>query len=163
MAELTKERGMFELTLLNAEVSREQLDDVLVIGLNCGIPPEIMTRLESVWGMTRTIAGEVVAIGKIVVVKIFEFLKANPNLTIGIALGAAVGALIAGIPFLGAMLAPLSTVLSMTYGAAVGATIDAGNPIRPLCRGSPPGQEVLRADPGDLPVGQRLLPRWLRP
>ena len=126
MAELTKEQGMFELTLLNAEVSREQLDDVLVIGLNRGIPPEIMTRLESVWGMTRTIAGEVVTIGKIVVVKIFEFLKANPNLTIGIALGAAVGALIAGIPFLGAMLAPLSTALSMLYGAAVGATIDAG-------------------------------------
>ncbi|MDH4562309.1 hypothetical protein [Pseudomonas sp. BN411] len=126
MTELTKERGMFELTLLNAAVSREQLDDVLVMGLNRGIPPEIMTRLESVWGMTRTIAGEVVAIGKIVVMKIFEFLKANPNLTIGIALGAAVGTLIAGIPFLGAMLAPLVTALSILYGAAVGATKDAG-------------------------------------
>ncbi|MER0561913.1 hypothetical protein AAA518_10290 [Pseudomonas aeruginosa] len=126
MTELTKERGMFELTLLNAEVSREQLDDVLVMGLNRGIPPEIMTRLESMWGVTRMIAGEIVAIGKIVVVKIFEFLKANPNLTIGIALGAAVGTLIAGIPLLGALLAPLSTVLSMLYGAAVGATIDAG-------------------------------------
>lgn len=126
MTDLTKERGMFELTLLNAEVSREQLDDVLVIGLNRGIPPEIMTRLESVWGMTRTIAGEVVAIGKIVVMKIFEFLKANPNLTIGIALGAAVGALISGIPFLGALLAPLVSALSVLYGAAVGAAKDEG-------------------------------------
>ncbi|MGQ7817269.1 hypothetical protein ACUTAH_16650 [Metapseudomonas furukawaii] len=117
---------MFELTLLNAEVSREQLDDVLVIGLNRGIPPEIMTRLESVWEMTRTIAGEVVAIGKIVVMKIFEFLKANPNLTIGIALGAAVGALISGIPLLGAMLAPLVTALSVLCGAAVGAAKDEG-------------------------------------
>lgn len=126
MTELTREQGMFELTLLNAEVSREQLDGVLIAGLDRGIPPEIMTRLESLWEMTKVIAGEVVAVGKIIVVKIFDFLKANPNLTLGIALGAAVGALIAGIPFLGSMLAPLSTVLSMVYGAGVGATIDAG-------------------------------------
>lgn len=126
MAALTKERGMFELTLLNAEVSQAEMDDVLVFGLNRGIPPEIMTRLESLWRVTKTIAGQMVAVGKIVVLKIFEFLKANPNLTIGIALGAAVGVLIAGIPLLGTLLAPLSTAISMAYGAAVGATIDAG-------------------------------------
>lgn len=126
MAALTKERGMFELTLLNAEVSQAEMDDVLVFGLNRGIPPEIMTRLESLWRVTKTIAGQVVAVGKIVVLKIFEFLKANPNLTIGIALGAAVGVLIAGIPLLGTLLAPLSTALSMAYGAAVGAAFDAG-------------------------------------
>ncbi|MCU9100520.1 MULTISPECIES: hypothetical protein [Pseudomonas] len=126
MAALTKERGMFELTLLNAEVSQAEMDDVLVFGLNRGIPPEIMTRLESLWRVTKTIAGQVVAVGKIVVLKIFEFLKANPNLTIGIALGAAVGVLIAGIPLLGTLLAPLSTALSMAYGATVGAAFDAG-------------------------------------
>lgn len=132
MAVLTKEKGMFELTLLNAEVSREHLDDVLVRGLSYGIPPEVMTRLESIWSMTKTIAGEVVAIGKIVVMKIFDFLKANPNLTIGIALGAAVGVLIGGIPFLGTILAPLSTAISMLYGAAVGSSLDTGgNPSDP--------------------------------
>ncbi|WP_138411991.1 hypothetical protein [Stutzerimonas nosocomialis] len=126
MSEISKEVGMFELTLLNAEVGPQSMDDILVVGLNRGIPPEIMTRLKALWTTTKMVAGEIVSIGKIVVVKIFEFLKANPNLTIGIALGAAVGALVAGIPFLGAMLAPLSTAVSMLYGAAVGATIDAG-------------------------------------
>lgn len=126
MGRLTKEQGVFELTLLNAEVSRQQLDDVIVLGLNKGIAPEIMTRLEGLWSVTKTIAGEIVAVGKIVVLKIFEFFKANPNLTIGIALGAAVGALVAGIPVLGAILAPLSTAISIVYGAAVGSVLDAG-------------------------------------
>lgn len=38
MQALTKEQGLFELTLLNAEMSREQFDDFLVVGLNRGIP-----------------------------------------------------------------------------------------------------------------------------
>ncbi len=126
MQALTKEQGLFELTLLNAEISHEQFDDFIVMGLNRGIPAEVITRLQSLWDVTKEIAGEVVAIGKIIVQRIFAFLKVNPNLTIGIALGAALGVLIAGIPFFGPLLAPLSTTLSMLYGAAVGATLDAG-------------------------------------
>jgi hypothetical protein len=126
MQVLSKEEGVFELTLLNAELSREQFDDYLIMGVSRGIPVEIMTRLQGLWNLTKEIAGEVVAIGKIVVRKIFEFLKANPNLSIGIALGAAVGALISGIPFIGPLLAPLSAGLSMLYGAAVGSTLDQG-------------------------------------
>lgn len=126
MQTLTKEQGLFELTLLNAEMSREQFDDFIVMGLNRAIPAEIITRLQSLWEFTKEIAGEVVAIGKIIVQKIIEFLKANPKLGVGIALGAAVGALIATIPFLGPLLAPLATGLAMLYGAAVGATKDAG-------------------------------------
>lgn len=126
MQVLSKEQGVFELTLLNAELSRDQFDDFVVMGVSRGIPIEIMTRLQGLWNLTKEIAGEVVAIGKIVVRKIFEFLKANPNLSIGIALGAAVGALISGIPFIGPLLAPLSAGLSMLYGAAVGSTLDQG-------------------------------------
>lgn len=126
MQVLSKEQGVFELTLLNAELSRDQFDDFVVMGVSRGVPVEIMTRLQGLWNMTKEIAGEVVAIGKIVVRKIFEFLKANPNLSIGIALGAAVGALISGIPFIGPLLAPLSAGLSMLYGAAVGSTLDQG-------------------------------------
>lgn len=126
MQALTKEQGLFELTLLNAEMSREQFDDFLVFGLNRGIPLEVITRLQSLWNFTKKVAGEVVVVGKIIVQKIIEFLKANPKLAIGLALGAAVGALIAGIPFLGPLLAPLATAISMIYSAAVGAAKDAG-------------------------------------
>ncbi len=126
MQDLTKEQGLFELTLLNAEMSREQFDDFIVMGLNRAIPAEIITRLQSLWDFTKEIAGEVVVIGKIIVQKIIEFVKANPKLAIGLALGAAVGALIASIPFLGPLLAPLSTGIAMLYGAAVGSAKDVG-------------------------------------
>ncbi len=125
---LTKEQGAFELTLLNAEHAKAQFDDVLVEGLALGIPAEIMTRLELIWGTTKLIAGEVVAIGKIIVTQIVAFLRANPGIAIGVALGAAVGVLTAGIPFVGPLLAPLAASVSMFAGAAIGATFDAGAP-----------------------------------
>lgn len=46
MSSLTKEQGVFELTLLNAEMAQEHLDNVIIRGLNMGIAPEIMTRIE---------------------------------------------------------------------------------------------------------------------
>ncbi len=124
---LTEEQGLFELTLLNAETSHRQFDDVVVMGLSRGIPPEIITRLQSLWVVTKSIAGEIVEIGKIIVQKIFDFIEANPNLTLGLAIGAAVGVLVTGIPFLGPLLAPLISSISMLYGAVVGQSIDSGS------------------------------------
>lgn len=72
MQALTKEQGLFELTLLSAEISREQFDDFLVVGLNRGIPLEVITRLQSLWNFTKKFAGEVVVVGKIIVQKIIE-------------------------------------------------------------------------------------------
>lgn len=128
MQDLTREQGAFELTLLNAEYAGTAFDDVLVEGLNLGIPAEIMTRLESIWGTTRTVAGEIVAVGKIIVSQIFAFFRANPGITIGIALGAAVGALTTAIPFIGPLLAPVAASAAMFAGAGIGATFDAGVP-----------------------------------
>jgi hypothetical protein len=127
IASITEEEGLFELTLLNAETLNKQFDDVVVMGLSLGIPLEIITRLQSLWVATKSIAGEIVEIGKIIVQKIFDFIKANPALTLGLAIGAAVGVLVAGIPFLGPLLAPLIASLSMLYGAAVGVSIDSGS------------------------------------
>jgi hypothetical protein len=128
MTNLTAEEGLFELTLLNAETSHKQFDDVVVMGLSRGIPPEIITRLQNLWVATKNIAGEIVEIGKIIVQKIFDFIKSNPSLTLGLAIGAAVGVLVAGIPFLGPLLAPLVASISMLYGATVGSSIDSGRP-----------------------------------
>tara|TARA_B110000211_G_C13816526_1_gene437272 strand:- start:197 stop:655 length:459 start_codon:yes stop_codon:yes gene_type:complete len=119
---------MFELTLLNAEHAREQFDDILVEGLALGIPAEIMTRLESLWTVTKAIAGEMIAIGKILVTQIFAFLRAHPGIAVGLLLGAAVGVLTAAVPFIGPLLAPIAASASMIAGAAIGATFDAGTP-----------------------------------
>ena len=121
------EHGLFDLTLLNAESSAANFDDVVIEGIQRGIPPELLTRLKELWEKTKLIAGEIVAVGKIIVQQIFNFLKDNPKLTLGIALGAAVSALIAGIPFIGAILEPISTIISTLYGAGVGAAMQAGD------------------------------------
>lgn len=124
---LKPEQGMFELTLLNAEISTTSFDDTVVDALDRGIPPELVTRLKELWEQTKLIAGEIVAIGKIIVRQIIDFLKANPKLTIGLALGAAVGALVGGVPLIGPLLQPLSTMIATLYGAGVGAALQNGD------------------------------------
>jgi hypothetical protein len=119
-------QGMFELSLMNAEASSTQFDDVVVEALNRGIPPELVTRFEDIWEKTKEIGGEIVTIGKIIVWQIIEFLKKNPKLSIGLALGAAVGALIGGIPIMGPLLQPLATWITTIYGAGVGAAMQKG-------------------------------------
>ena len=125
--ELSSEQALFELSMLNAERLQTEFDDIVVEGVKRGVPPEILTRLKDIWEATQDIAGEIIAIGKIIVMAIIDFFKANPTLTAGMALGAAVSSLILAIPFLGALLLPLATLLATLYGAGVGAAMQEGD------------------------------------
>ena len=127
MPPLQPKQALLELTLLNAESSNVEFDDAMIASLKRGIPPELLTRLSELWTQTKVVAGEVIAVGKIIVGKIIEFLLANPKITLGIAVGAVLSALVAGIPFIGPMLAPLATTISMLYGAGVGAAMQKGD------------------------------------
>ena len=124
---LKPEQAMFELMLMNAEASSAQFDDVAVEALHRGIPPELVTRFKELWEQTKFVAGEVVAIGKIIVMQIIEFLKQNPKLTVGMALGAAVSALVGGVPLIGPLLQPQATLIASLYGAGVGAAMAKGD------------------------------------
>ena len=116
------QEALLELTLADAEAASAKFDDLLVEGINRGIPVEIMTRLSELWDQTRVVAGHLVNIGKVIVLRIFEFLKANPNLGVGAALGAAVGLFAASaIPFLGVLITPLAVVIGALYGAGIAA------------------------------------------
>lgn len=120
-------QALLELTLLNAESSDASFDDVVIEGLKRDMPAELVTRLAELWTQTKIVAGEVIAVGKIIVRKIIAFMLANPKLAIGIAVGAALSALVAGIPFIGPLLAPMAATLSMLYGAGVGAAMQKGD------------------------------------
>ena len=94
----------------------------LYVWLNdCGLPHEVMIRLHELASYTKKAGNKVLAVGKIVLLKIIEFVKAHPNLVIGAgigtALGAAVASLITSIPFLGPLLAPLAAALGLTITA----------------------------------------------
>lgn len=127
---MNKDDALFELSLVNAENASNSFEDFYVWGTGKGIPPEILTRLKAIWDFTKKVAGEVVSVGKIIVTTIANFLKGNPNLTIGLALGAAVAVLSGSIPVLGPLLMPVSGALATIYGAGVGAAIDDGEKMR---------------------------------
>ena len=121
LAIVTKEDALFELTLRNADTVSARFEDVVVEAIDHGIPAEIVTRLRELWEYTKEVAGEVIAVGRIIVQEIMTFLRDHPGITVGIALGAIVGSLITAIPFFGGLLMPLSIALGALYGAAVGA------------------------------------------
>jgi hypothetical protein len=123
---LTSDQALLELTLMNAEDAQLEFDDVFVAGVKSGLPPELLTRLQELWEQTKVVAGEVIAIGKVIVARIMAFLKAHPNLTVGAALGAAVGFLVGAIPFIGPLLQPLAMVLGSLYFGGAGAVLDSG-------------------------------------
>ncbi|MEA3522786.1 MAG: hypothetical protein U9R50_07405, partial [Campylobacterota bacterium] len=68
----------------------------------------------------KDIAGKTIEVGKIIVMKIIDFIKENPTLSIGMAIGGAVGALAAFIPFIGPFIAPLTVGLGVAAGAIIG-------------------------------------------
>jgi hypothetical protein len=79
----------------------------------------------------QKISGKVIQIGKIILVKILEFIEEHFFLVAGIGIGALLGSalasLIAAIPFVGPLLAPIAQVLGLTItgaGAIVGYRLD---------------------------------------
>lgn len=124
---LSPEQGMFELTLMNADSSSAKFDDVAIEALNRGVPAELVTRLRDIWAKSKIIAGEVVAIGKIIVLQILEFLRQNPKLTVGLAMGAALATLVSGIPILGPLIQAEATFFFSLYGAGAGVAMANGD------------------------------------
>jgi hypothetical protein len=97
--------------------------------VDSGLPHEVTIRLHELASYTKKSGNKVLAIGKILLIKIIEFIKAHPNLAMGVALGAAVGLLVNSVPVLGSVLAPLATVLGITIGAIAGHRLDKGKEI----------------------------------
>jgi hypothetical protein len=104
--------------------------DLYVWLQDSGLPHEVTIRLHELATYTKK-AGSILAVGKIVLIKIIEFVKAHPFLVIGAGIGAVVGAAVAGlitsVPILGQLLAPLAMALGITItaiGAVVGHRLD---------------------------------------
>lgn len=97
--------------------------------VDSGLPHEVTIRLHELASYTKKSGNKVLAVGKIILIKIIEFIKAHPNLAMGVALGAAVGLLVNSVPVLGSILAPLATALGITIGAIAGHRLDKGKEV----------------------------------
>ncbi|MBD2125247.1 hypothetical protein NDI39_27265 [Microcoleus sp. ZQ-A2] len=99
--------------------------------VDSGLPHEVTIRLHELASYTKKSGNKVLAVGKIVLIKILEFIKAHPFLVIGAGIGAVVGAavasLITAVPLLGQLLAPVAMALGITItaiGAVAGHRLD---------------------------------------
>ena len=96
-----------------------------------GLPDEAAIRLKAVAEITAEVGKRLINVGKMILIRIMEFVKAHPNLAIGVAIGAAIAAVVNAIPWIGPFLAPIATVIGVTVGAISGHRLDkaaAGTP-----------------------------------
>jgi hypothetical protein len=121
---LSSAQADFEVTLLNADAESVSSSDFYLWLRESGLPSEVVIRLKNFVDTTAMIGNRLISIGKIILMKIIEFVRAHPNMVIGIAVGAAIGALVSMIPFLGIYLAPIVTVISTSVGAIAGHRLD---------------------------------------
>lgn len=124
---LNRPQAALELALWQAEAESTSSSDLYIWLRESGLPTEIAIRLKELVNVTKRIGGRMISIGKILLMKLIEFVKANPNLVIGMALGAMVSLLTTAIPILGVILAPVSVALGIAGGAILGHALDVGD------------------------------------
>ncbi len=117
-------QARLELALWQAEADMASSSDIYIRLTEKGLPSEVAIRLKELLEWAKPIGDKMISIGKIIVIKLIEFIEKHPNLATGIALGAAVSSLIAAIPFLGPILAPIALPLGITVGAIAGHRVD---------------------------------------
>lgn len=116
--------AQIDLMVLQTEVKGKTWLEAVVHFTNNGVPQEVIMRLESLWDVTKKIGEQVYEIGKILVMKIIEFIIANPGLAIGAVLGVAVGSLTSMIPWVGTIIAPVAMSIGGFFGAVAGHRLD---------------------------------------
>lgn len=115
---ITKAHAEFELALMQAESDSMASGDLYIWLRECGLSPEIAVRLKELVNVTQRIGNKVVSIGKLIVMKLREFITAHKGLAIGTLMGVAIASLVAAIPLLGSILAPLGALLGLTIAVS---------------------------------------------
>jgi hypothetical protein len=129
--ELSIAQANLKLALWDAQAKAVGSSDLYIAIQELGLPEEVNSRLHQLLTYSKTVGNKVFSIGKIILLKIIEFVKAHPFLVAGISMGATVGAaiasLITSIPFLGPLLSPIAALLGITitlFGAVIGYNLD---------------------------------------
>jgi hypothetical protein len=115
---ISKAQAELELALMQAESDSLASSDLYLWLRECGLPPEAAIRLKDLVAVTRRIGNKVVSIGKLIVMQLRGFIAAHKNLAIGSLMGAAIATLIASIPLLGSILAPLGALFGVAIAVA---------------------------------------------
>lgn len=106
-ATMAESEAEFELDLHDAEAEGRLWPDVSTELLKRGVPIEMVVRMEKLWEATENFAGKVFRAGRIIIIKIVEFLSKNPKVAGSLAVAAAAFALSNAVPLIGHLLAPI--------------------------------------------------------
>lgn len=128
---VSQAQANLKMALWQVEADSMTSSDLYVWLQDSGLPHEVTIRLHELLTYVKKVGSKVVAVGKIVLIKIIEFVKAHPFLVIGAGIsavvGAAVASLITAVPLLGLLLAPVAVAWKLTItltGAVVGHRLD---------------------------------------
>lgn len=121
---MDKNQATFEVLLLQAEASQLDKVETMAFLSNNGIPLEVITRMNLLWEEVLEIGGQIINIGKIIMMKLIQFIKENPNMVIGLAIGVALGMLANAVPFIGQFIAPILSAVLGTIGVLHGHRLD---------------------------------------
>lgn len=120
---VSQAQANLKMALWQADAGSMSSSDLYVWLNDSGLPYEVTIRLHELANYTQIAGNKVFDCGKIILIKIIEFVKAHPSLVagvgIGVTLGVAVNYLVSSIPFIGTLLAPLAAVLAATFGVVV--------------------------------------------
>jgi len=121
---MTADRALSELVNLDGQYADWSRTDMFTYLVDRGLPLSLATRMEELWDKTKMIGQRVISIGKIIVLRILDFVEQHTNLAIGVAIGAAIGALVSLIPFIGHFLAPIAALFGIAVVGFQGHMID---------------------------------------
>ena len=125
---MTKSQAIKDLILVEIDALKQSKDKVFEFFMEKNVPKEIILKITEIWDYSKEIGGSLIAIGKIIIMKIIAFVQENSSMAFGMALGGIVGAFagafVGWIPFLGNALSSLSISIGIMIGAVAGSRMD---------------------------------------
>ena len=103
----------YELEKMNEESKNVNINDFYVWLINKGVPQEVVLSLKRIADYVEKISGKVYRIGKIILLKIWEFLNKHKELTVMVGLALVISFLVSTVPFIGGLLEVGSIVVSL--------------------------------------------------
>lgn len=123
-AAISRAQASLELAIWQADAEAMSSSDLYIWLRESGLPSEVAIRMKELINVTARIGAKTVQLGRVLLVKIIEFIKKHKNLAIGVALGAAISSLVSAIPFFGPLLTPIVLPLGIVIGAIAGHRVD---------------------------------------
>lgn len=138
-------KAKMDLLMLHSKAENFNVADFITELINKGLPNEMVTRLQLLGSQIKYIGEQSINIGKIILMKLWDFIKENPNLAIGFAIGLGlatlVGMLINLIPWIGTWLSgivtPIIAVITIPIGTLKGHRLDK------VAKGEPVSDSIL--------------------